>query len=910
VSTGGESGGAESGERIVQLDIEDELKDSYLTYAMSVIVSRALPDVRDGLKPSQRRILVAMNDLNLGPTASTSKCAGIVGETMKNYHPHGDNAIYPTLARMAQWWNMRTQLIQGQGNFGSIAGLPPAAMRYTEARLAGAAAELLADLDKDTVEFVPTYDERNTEPTVLPGKFPNLIVNGALGIAVGMASSIPPHNLGEVCDAIVKVIDEPDVTVDELIEIIPGPDFPTGGVISGRSRIREGYTTGRSNIVVRAKVKFEETKGRESIVITEIPFQQNRDRIMEKIGELGNEGRIPGISSVVDESDRKDPVRIVVHLKRDADRDVVLNQLFQLSPIQDTISIILIALVDGRPRTLSLKELLYEFVRHRVTVIRRRTQFLLAQAQKRKHHVEGLLIALNYIDEIIKIIRSSDNAAEARGRLIGLEVSGQVLERAFGPDGWAAFQADRGAMLQYTMTGSQADSILQMQLQRLTRLERDKLVQEYTELREEIAGYVRLLSDERNILDVVREDMFELKNKYADARRTEISDEEVTAFNAEDLIADEPMTVTVSHEGYIKRMAMTAARTQGRGGKGVTAGDTKEGDFMEHIFVASTHAYILFFTDRGRVHWLKVYDLPLQGRTSRGRSIANMLKLQEGEKVTNLIPVREFDATSALMMATRRGLVKKTMLEAYSRPMKGGIIAIKLEDVDSLIGVAHTRPGDEVVLSTKKGKCIRFNESDARAMGRATYGVKGINLRAEDEVVGMAVADPDPGATLLTVCELGFGKRTPFGTSGAPDEGDEDETAPDSATPEAPPTDETPTAPAGQGTSAPTEGDTAGEGSESEPEPTSRGNMRYRTQRRGGKGLIDIKTTARNGDVVAIISIHDDDQVMISTTRGMLVRIRVSDIRVIGRNTQGVRLIRLDEGDTVAGMAKIAAEES
>ena len=916
MSTGGENGGAEDGERIRQLDIEEELKDSYLTYAMSVIVSRALPDVRDGLKPSQRRILVAMNDLKLGPAASTSKCAGIVGETMKIYHPHGDNAIYPTLVRMAQWWNMRTLLIQGQGNFGSIAGLPPAAMRYTEARLAGAAAELLADLDKDTVEFTATYDERNTEPSVLPGKFPNLIVNGALGIAVGMASSIPPHNLSEVCDAIVKVIEDPEVTVDELIEIIPGPDFPTGGVICGRSRLREGYQTGRSNIVVRARVAFESGKGgRESIVVTEIPFQQTRDRIMEKVGELANEGRIPGISGVVDESDRKNPVRIVVHLKRDADRDVVLNQLFQLSPLQDTFSIILIALVDGRPRTLSIKELLHEFVRHRVNVIRRRTQYLLAQAQKRKHHVEGLLIALNYIDEIIKIIRSSENPAEARARLIGLEVSAQVLERAFGPEGWAAFQAERGALTHYTMTGSQSDSILQMQLQRLTRLERDKLVQEYTELREEIAGYVRLLSDERNILDVVREDMFELKNKYGDARRTEIIDEEVTAFEAEDLIADEPMTVTVSHEGYFKRMAMTASRAQGRGGKGVTASDTKEGDFMEHIFVASTHAYILFFTDRGRVHWLKVYDLPLQGRTSRGRSIANMLKLQEGEKVTNLIPVREFDATSALMIATRRGLVKKTMLEAYSRPMKGGIIAIKLEDADSLIGVALTRAGDEVVLSTKKGKCIRFNESDARAMGRATYGVKGITLREDDEVVGMAVADPDPGATLLTVCARGFGKRTPFGTSGAADEGEEDdsptETIPSARAGQGPATDSAPstTPPTGEpGTAEPGEGATADD-AEIEPESTQRGNMRYRTQRRGGKGLIDIKTTARNGDVVAITSIHDDDKVMITTTRGMLVRIRVSDIRVIGRNTQGVRLIRLEEGDTVAGMAKIAAEK-
>src|SRR5262245_15827141 len=521
---------------------------------MSVIVSRALPDVRDGLKPSQRRILVAMNDLNLGPTAGRIKCAKISGDTSGNYHPHGESVIYPTLVRMAQDWNMRYVLVDKQGNFGSIAGLPPAAMRYTEARLSAPASELLQDLDKDTVDFVPTYDERSTEPTVLPGKFPNLLVNGGTGIAVGMASSIPPHNLAEVCDAVVKLIESPDITIDELMEIIPGPDFPTGGIICGRSRLRDAYVSGRSNVVLRARVKFEEGKGgRSSIVVTEIPFQQTRDALVKKIAELGEEGRIPGISRVVDESDRRDPVRIVIELKRDADRDVVLNQLYQLSPIQDTFSIILLALVDGRPRTLTLKELLHEFIRHRTNVIRRRTQFLLSQAQRRKHHIEGLLIALNHIDEIIAIIRGSENPAEARARLIGLEVSAQILERAFGAGAFAAFQAERGVSTHYTMSGSQSDSILQMQLQRLTKLERDKLVREYAEVGEEIAGYVRLLSDERNILDVIREDMFELKSKYNNPRRTEISDEEVTEFVAEDLIADEPMTVMVSHEGYIKR---------------------------------------------------------------------------------------------------------------------------------------------------------------------------------------------------------------------------------------------------------------------------------------------------------------------------------------------------------------------
>jgi DNA gyrase subunit A len=615
---------------------------------------------------------------------------------------------------------------------------------------------------------------------------------------------------------------------------------------------------------------------------------------------------------VWDESDRKNAVRIIVELKRDADRDVVLNQLYQLSPLQETFSIILLALVDGRPRTLSLKELLQEFIRHRVTVIRRRTQYLLAQAQKRKHTVEGLLIALNHIDEIIAIIRGSENPQEARARLIGLEVSAQILERAFGPQAFAAFQAERGTATHYTMTGVQADSVLQMQLQRLTRLERDKLVQEYGELREEIAGHQRLLSDERNILDVIREDMIELKKKLADPRRTEISDEEVTEFQAEDLIPDEPMTVMVTHEGYIKRMPLTAARAQGRGGKGVTAADTKEGDFLEHVFVASAHAYLLFFTDQGRVHWLKVYDVPQMGRATRGRAIVNMLALQPGEKITSLIPVREFDETSSLMMATRRGLVKKTALSAYSRPQRGGIIAIRLEEGDGLMGVALTRPGDEVVLSTRNGKAIRFDEAQARAMGRATYGVKGITLLEGDEVVGMVVVDPE--ATLLTVCEHGFGKRTPFGLGRAPeDEGTEPPEEPESpeAGEPAPPSEPIAESPPAAG--EPGEEPAAAEGEpaegEGEEHPADRSSMRYRLQRRGGKGLIDIKTTARNGHVVATASVRDEDEVMITTTRGMMVRIRVSEIRVIGRNTQGVRLIRLEEGDTVASLAKIAADE-
>jgi DNA gyrase subunit A len=906
VSTAGGS------EQIHELDIEQELKDSYLTYAMSVIVSRALPDVRDGLKPSQRRILVAMNDLNLSPGASTTKCAAIVGETMKRYHPHGNEAIYPTLVRMAQPWSLRHPLIHGQGNFGSIAGLPPAAMRYTEARLSAAAAELLADLDLDTVDYIATYDEKSTEPTVLPSKLPNLLVNGSGGIAVGMATSIPPHNLAEVCDAVIKLIDEPQTGVDELMEIIPGPDYPTGGIICGRNGIREGYHTGRSNIVVRARYHFEEPKaGRCNIVFTEIPYQQARDRVVERLGELVEAERIKGVSVVRDESGRTEPVRIVVELKRDADRDVVLNQLYQYSPLQDTFSIIMLALVDGRPQTLSLKELLYHFIRHRVVVVKRRTRYLLGQAMKRKHTVEGLLIALSFIDRVIETIRTSADVPEARTRLTGIEVDAPVLERALGTDGFAAFQQERGAQPTYAMSVVQADAVLQMQLQRLTHLEGGKLTKEHGALREEIAGYRRLLSDERNILDVIREDMYELKKKYGESRRTEISDEELGSFAAEDLIPDENVAVTVSHEGYIKRVPLGSWRAQGRGGRGVTAADTKEGDFLEHVFVASTHAYILLFTDKGKVHWLKVYDVPQQSRTSRGRAIVNMISLGSEEKITSLIPVREFEENCFLLMATRCGTVKKTALSAYSRPMKGGIIAVKLDDHDGLIGVALTRAGDQIVLSTKNGMAIRFDESDARAMGRAAYGVKGISLGQADEVVGMVVVDAD--ATLLTVCEHGYGKRTPFGPAELSEAGEEPE--PESPAGDAAPADAEPAqarapAPDPSASAAPADAEPADEGQPAEAAgATPRGNARYRLQRRGGKGLIDIKTTERNGHVVATAAVHDHDEIMITTTRGMMVRLRVGEISVIGRNTQGVRLIRLDEGDAVASIAKIAGEE-
>jgi len=822
------------------LDIEEELKESYLNYAMSVIVSRALPDVRDGLKPSQRRILVAMRDLGLTPGSSTSKCAGIVGETMKRYHPHGDNSIYPTLARMAQWWNMRHVLITGQGNFGSIHGLPPAAMRYTEAKLSPVAADMLEDINLDTVDFQPNYDEKYQEPRVLPGKFPNLLVNGSGGIAVGMATSIPPHNLGEVCNALIAYINNPAIELDEIMEIIPGPDFPTGGTICGQFGIKEAYLSGRGRVVVQARSSVEEQKdGRAQIVFSDIPYQLTKEPLLKKLADLVNGGRITGVSDIVDESDRKQPVRIVVKLKKGEDPTVVLNQLYEFSPLQDTFSVIMLALVDGRPRTLPLKELLRLFIEHRINVIRRRTQYQLRQARQRAHIVEGLLIALHHIDEIIRVIRSSANPSEARTRLMAMEVSAEILRRALN---------DPEAKSSTSLTRMQADAILAMQLQRLTGLEADKLAQEYSGLKTDITSYEAILADEALILDLIRADLRELKDKYANPRRSAISDEELGDYDKETLIREEYMVVTVTHDGFIKRQLPSTYRAQGRGGRGITATNTREGDFLEHMFVALTHDYILLFTDHGKVYWIKVYDLPMATRTSGGRAMVNLLQLSEGEKVTGVVPVREFRADECLVMVTRRGTVKKTELKAFRRPLGRGIIALGLEEGDQLIGVARIKTGDHVILSTRSGMAIRFDESDVRPMGRPAHGVKGITLDEQDEVVGMVVAngEEDP-ASLLTVCSNGYGKRTML--------------------------------------------------------------TEYRSQNRGGKGLIDIKTSDRNGSVVAVTKVTDADEVMLTTARGVLIRTRVADTRPIGRNTQGVRLIRLDEGDTVGSLAKLPEEE-
>jgi len=875
-----------SGGRLIEQPIEQELKDSYLTYAMSVIVARALPDVRDGLKPSQRRILVAMNDLNLSPGAARVKCAKISGDTSGNYHPHGESVIYPTLVRMAQEWNMRHVLIDKQGNFGSIAGLPAAAMRYTEARLSPIAAMMLDDLELDTVDFVPTYDERNTEPVVLPSRFPNLLVNGAGGIAVGMATSIPPHNLGEVCRALIRLIDNPATSMAELLQIVPGPDFPTGGIVMGREPLARGYLTGRSTITLRARAHVEEFgKNRSRIVVTEIPYQQTRDAIEEKIAELVNEDRIKGISAIRNESDLKEPVRLILELKRDADPDVVLNQLYQFSPLQTSFSLIFLALVDGKPRILSFKMMLEEFLRHRAAVIRRRTQHLLARARSRKHTVEGLLVALANIDEVIRIIRSSKSQAEAKERLVEIQTPAALLERALGAEGFAVMQEERGVAESYGLSPVQADAILRLTLGQLVNLEQEKLAGEHRELLGKIGEFRRLLGSDAAIKAVIREDLVELESRHSDERRTEISGEAADIRDMAELITEATMVVTISRAGYVKRTPADVYRAQRRGGKGLTGARTDEEDPIEHLFVASTHDWLLVFTTLGKVFSLRVFELPELARDAKGRALVNILEFEAGEKVADCRAVSGFDdADQFLMLATRAGVVKKTALGEYRRRRTKGLIAVKLREGDELVDAVITKPGDELVLATAKGMAIRFPESDARPMGRDTSGVRGIKLGAGDRLVGMVVADPD--ATLLTVCENGYGKRTPFGAGtplSGPAPGEEGEAA------------ESETADAGG-----EEGDAEGESS----------GMRYRTQHRGGKGIRDIKTTARNGTVVAVVSVRDDDQVLMMTARGKIQRVNVREIRPMGRNTQGVRIMRLDDADALAAVVPVAPGEA
>jgi DNA gyrase subunit A len=829
-------------EQFKNLPIVDEMQDSYLRYAMSVIVSRALPDVRDGLKPSQRRILTAMHDLRLGPRTPHRKCAKIAGDTTGNYHPHGDAVVYPTLVRMAQPFNMRYPLIDGQGNFGSIDGDPPAAMRYTEARMTPPTMDMLEDIDKETVDFVPNYDETRTEPTVMPAKFPNLLVNGSTGIAVGMATNLPPHNLGEICDALVALIANPNIAVEELMRIVPGPDFPTGGLICGRQGIMDAYTRGRGSLMLRARTHCEDMKsGRKRIVVDEIPFGILKNTITERIAECVKDGRLSEVSDVRDESDRKHAVRLVVECKTGVNEEVVLNKLYRHTPLQTNYAVINIALVGKQPQTMSLKQLMEHYIDHRKEVIARRTRFLLRKARQRAHILEGLILALGDIDAIIELIKSSDNPETAKERLMAralrLRESAALAKMLPGQFVTRAKASDQH------LTAVQAGAILAMQLQRLTGLEVEKLAKEYGALVEEIEGYQKILGDPALVLDIIREDVYEMKAKHADKRRTEITGA-VGEFVMEDLIEDEPMIVTISHEGYIKRTSPDIYRRQGRGGRGVKASDTREGDFLEDLFVAGTHDYLLFFTNRGRVYWMKVYDIPEMARTARGRSIANLLKMGDNERYTAVLRVSGFEE-KFVFFATAKGTVKKTALGSFSHPRPSGIIAIDLDPDDSLINVGLTEESDEIVLGTRLGMAIRFQQSDVRAMGRAAAGVKGLTLKRDDQVVDMVVIRP--GMDVLTVCENGFGKRTDI--------------------------------------------------------------EEYRLQKRGGSGVINIRATERNGVVVALRAVRDEDELMLITANGIMLRTAVSQTREIGRATQGVKLIRVEEGDKVVSVARIAKED-
>jgi DNA gyrase subunit A len=830
-------------ERIEPIQIVDEMKTSYLNYAMSVLVARALPDVRDGLKPSQRRILVAMNDLGLGPRSKHRKCAKIVGDTSGNYHPHGDQATYGTLVRMGQEWNMRTTLVDPQGNFGSIDNDPPAAMRYTEARMTAAAMDMLEDLKQDTVDFVPNYDETRTEPTVLPAKFPNLLVNGATGIAVGMATNIAPHNVSEVCEALLLMIDDPNCGFKDILEKLPGPDFPTGGIICGRKGIVDAYVSGKGHLRVRCKAHVESPKkGRENIVITEIPYMTVKSAIVSKIADCVHEGHIDEISDVRDESDRQG-MRIVVELKKDIDSQVVLNKLYRFTPLQSTFAIQNVALVNNRPEMLNIKQMLQYYIDHRIVVIQRRTRFLLKKYRQRAHILEGLILAVSDIDEIINLIKSSPDAPTAKERLMKKPlrlVESQTLRKIL-PE---VFVEEKSKSDQF-LSSQQADAILTMQLQRLTGLEIEKLAKEYAEIFKQINECEELLASRKLQLDIIKADLEEIKKKYATSRRTELAGEEAEDINMEDLIADEETIVTISHAGYIKRTPMDAYKKQGRGGKGVIGSDTKEGDFLEHLFAASTHDYLLFFTSKGICHWLKVYNIPELSRQSKGRNIVNLIQIGADEKITSILAVREFDDKRQLMMATAKGNVKKTVLSAYGNPRSSGLIAIKLEEGDSLIGAAITSGQDEVILGTADGMAIRFHEEQVRSMGRASIGVVGIKLRQGDEVVSMVIVEQ--GASLLTVCEKGYGKRT-----------DLDD---------------------------------------------------YRPQNRGGLGLINIKTTERNGRVVAIKTVHDNDELMLITANGMIIRTGLEQVREIGRNTAGVRMIRMDDDDKLVAAERLIVED-
>jgi DNA gyrase subunit A len=825
-------------ESFTPISITDELRTSFMDYAMSVIISRALPDVRDGLKPVHRRILTTMRDLNLTANRAHRKCAKIAGDVSGNYHPHGEGAVYPSLVRMAQNFSLRYPLIDGQGNFGSVDGDPPAAMRYTEARMTRLGEEMLRDINKSTVDYVPNYDETRQEPTVLPSAIPNLLVNGSAGIAVGMATNIPPHNLAEVIEALVLVLEHPDCTLPELIECVPGPDFPTAGFIHGRQGILEAYHTGRGFLQLRARcdVEVSDRTERECIIVSEIPYQLNKTRLLERIAEMVRAKKIEGIADLRDESDRRG-MRIVIDLKRDAVSQVVLNQLYANTQLQSTFGIIMLALVDNEPRVLTLKEMLIYFLEHRREVIIRRTQHDLERAREREHVLVGLLIALDHLDAVIELIRNAASPDEARQGL--MEGRFGLLETEAGIAG-SIFRevADEEALP--TLSAIQAQAILDLRLQRLTGLERDKILTEHTELREIIQDYEDILANDARLQGIIKDDLLALKEQYGDARRTEIVDAE-EEIHFEDLIVEEDMVVTKSHTGYIKRQPVNLYQNQHRGGKGKMAMQTREEDFVEQLFIASTHDYLLFFTNIGKVHWLKVYQLPLASRIAKGKAVVNLLQLQPDERISTVVPIRRFEIDRYLIMATKFGVVKKTSLKAYSNPRQAGIIALNLDDGDELIRVGVTQGDQDILLGTRKGKAIRFNESDARAIGRTARGVKGLRLAKDDEVVGMEVLSPD--STILTVSESGYGKRT----------------------------------------------------TESE----------YRTQSRGGKGLINLRITAKTGPVMGILQVFDDDDVMVMSDQGNLVRLPVGDIRPTGRNTQGVRLINLRADQRLVGAVRI-----
>jgi len=840
-------------DRVVDLEIDRELHDSYLTYAMSTIMDRALPDVRDGLKPSQRRILVAMNDLNLSPGRKHIKCAKIAGDTSGNYHPHGESVIYPTLVNLGQWWKTRYLLVDKQGNFGSIEGDPPAAMRYTEARMTAVATAMLEDLDQETVDFKANYDERLEEPTVLPGRFPNLLCNGSSGIAVGMASSIPPHNAGEIARAIVALIDEPTLGLDKLLEIVPGPDFPTGGRIMGRRGIAEAYATGRGRVVVRGRVHRDKIGGRDAIIIDEIPYQVDQSNLIEKIVAAAKNGRIPDIAEVRNHSGRDAATRILVILKRGGDPEVVERQLYEFTPLQDTFSIINIALVNSQPRTLSFKQLLQSYVEHRREVIRRRTEFQLRQARQQAHRLEGLVLAVLDLDEVIATIRASESREEAIEKLMRLrfripadhprrsEVPPRLLERAQAGDGIA-------------LTKPQAEAIGALRLIQLTGLEIAKLVKELAELTAEIARLEAILADPRALLAIVRADAEDIGRRFGDERRTAIEDVEAEDYVIGDLIPEHPVAVSVSHAGYIKRLPLDTYRTQGRGGTGIKGGEVHEDDFIEHLLVCSSHDDLLCFTNTGRVFRMKVYQLPELSRTSRGRAIVNLLELREGETIRAFLPVGDFErGENFLFFATAKGRVKRSALKDYRNVNRGGIIAIGLQEDDRLIDVVLTSGSDQVLLASATGMAIRFDENDARVMGRSAAGVRGMDLREGDELVGLVRCDE--GGDLLTVTAHGYGKRTALGEYLVRSE----------------------------------------DGTE-------------RPQSRAGKGRIDIRTTTRNGRVVAVRCVRDGDGVLLMSEGGMVVRITAASISRIGRATQGVRLVRVREGDRLIGSATIAKE--